>query len=251
MEAPGISARRLRELQERFAELEPTIPDGPEKAALSALHGMVQEMLRILRDTTAGGDGRTAAASGPTLEEIALLYRKAPPMEGEAESTPLPPGTPAPDFRLRDGDGNTVSLADFRGRKLLVVVYPLDWSPACSDQLSLYQNELDEFARRGLDVVAISVDSIYSHGAWAAVRGITFPLLADFHPKGEVAQRYSAWRNRDGFSERALFVLDGEGVIRHSLVSPRINEVPDIYDLYRVLDEVAPAPAAALTGSRT
>jgi peroxiredoxin len=251
MEAPGISARRLRELQDRFAELEPTIPDGPEKAALSLLHGMVQEMLRLLRDATAAGDGRAVAPAGPTLEDVALLYRQAPPMEGEAESTPLPPGTRAPDFALRDGSANTVSLADYRGRTLVLVFYPLDWSPACSDQLSLYQNELDEFARREVEVVAISVDSIYSHGAWAAVRGITFPLLADFHPKGEVAQRYSAWRNRDGFSERAIFVIDGDGVIRHSLVSPRINEVPDIYDLYRVLDEVAPARTADLSGTRS
>ena len=85
-------------------------------------------------------------------------------------------------------------LEDLRGRPVVIVFYPLDWSPGCSQQLDLYQQELDEFRARGAELVAISVDSLYSHGAWAAVRGITFPLLADFHPKGEVARAYSVWR---------------------------------------------------------
>ncbi|MCL6648356.1 MAG: peroxiredoxin [Chloroflexi bacterium] len=232
--------RRLYELEETFAALAPKLPEGPEKEVISVLHGIIQELWRNLRP---GGAPSTAQL---TLEDIANLYKTAPPMEGEAENTPLPPGTPAPDFSLPDAAGKLVSLRDFRGQPVVLVFYPLDWSPTCSDQLSLYQAEQDEFARRGAQVIGISVDSIYSHGAWAAVRGLTFPLLSDFEPKGEVARRYQVYRSRDGFSERALYIIDLEGVIRYAHVSPKLNHVPDIYELYRALDELqAGVPAAA------
>ena len=107
-----------------------------------------------------------------------------------------------------------------------------------SEELELYQNEIDEFDRRGAKLVGISVDSVYSHGAWAAVRGISFPLLADFNPKGDVARRYGVYRDADGFSERALYVIDADGVIRYSHVSPELHHVPDIYQLFRALDDL-------------
>src|SRR5437867_7569883 len=95
-----------------------------------------------------------------------------------------------------------------------------------------------------VSVLGISVDSIYSHGAWAAVRGITFPLLADFHPKGAVAEAYRVYRGTDGFSERALYVVDADGVIRYSHVSPFLHHVPDIRELFGALDRVAPPQPA-------
>jgi peroxiredoxin len=162
----------------------------------------------------------------------------------------IPEGTRAPDFELPDASGKLVRLSDFRGRPVVIAFYPLDWSPTCSDQLSLYQSELQEFEKLGAQVIGISVDSIYSHGAWAAVRGIKFPLLADFNPKGAVAQRYNAWRERDGFSERALYVVDGAGVIRYSHISPELHKIPDIYELFDVLEKISEArePAAARGG---
>jgi peroxiredoxin len=183
-----------------------------------------------------------------TLEDIANMYKQARPMEGAALNTPLPVGKPAPDVALRDPNGQLVRLSDYRGKPVVLVFYPLDWSPGCSDQLSLYQSELAEFERRGAQILAISVDSIYSHGAWAAVRGLSFPLLADFHPKGEVARRYQVYREPDGFSERALYIIDGEGVIRYAHVSPQLNHVPDIYELFEALDAVAAPAAEALLG---
>jgi peroxiredoxin len=127
-----------------------------------------------------------------------------------------------------------------------VVFYPLDWSPGCSQQLDLYQQEIDEFQRRGAQLLAVSVDSVYSHGAWAAVRGISFPLLADFHPKGEVARRYGVWRDPDGFSERALYVVDPHGKIAWAHVSPYVHHIPDIYELLGALDAAGVRePAAA------
>jgi peroxiredoxin len=119
------------------------------------------------------------------------------------------------------------------GQPLVLVFYPLDWSPGCSQQLDLYQHELREFERRGAKVAAISVDNMYSHGAWAAVRGISFPLLADFNPKGEVARKYRVYRDVDGFSERALYVVDSDGVIPYSHVSLFVHHIPDIYELYK------------------
>ena len=228
--------RAIHDLEQEFAGLAGEIPESPEKRAISLLHGIVMEMWRTQgAEASANGDGDWA------WPDVAELYRNAPSMEGEAVNRPLPPGTPAPDFELRDPSGNAVRLRDLRGRPVVIVFYPLDWSPGCSQQLELYQMEIDEFARRDAELLAISVDSLYSHGAWAAVRGLTFPLLADFHPKGAVARDYSVWREQDGFSERALYVLDADGVIRYSHVTPYLHHVPDIYELLEAVDEAAAA----------
>jgi len=228
--------RAIHDLEQEFAGLAGEIPESPEKRAISLLHGIVMEMWRAQgAETSANGDGDWA------WPDVAELYRSAPPMEGEAVNTPLPPGTQAPDFELRDPSGNAVGLHDLRGRPVVIVFYPLDWSPGCSQQLDLYQMEIDEFRRRDAELLAISVDSLYSHGAWTAVRGLTFPLLADFHPKGAVARDYSVWREQDGFSERALYVLDADGVIRYSHVAPYLHHVPDIYELLEAVDEAAAA----------
>ena len=228
--------RAIHDLEQEFAGLAGEIPESPEKRAISLLHGIVMEMWRTQgAEASANGDGDWP------WPDVAELYRSAPPMEAEAVSTPLPPGTQAPDFELRDPSGNAVRLHDLRGRPVVIVFYPLDWSPGCSQQLDLYQMEIDEFRRRDAELLAISVDSLYSHGAWTAVRGLTFPLLADFHPKGAVARDYSVWREQDGFSERALYVLDADGVIRYSHVTPYLHHVPDIYELLEAVDEAAAA----------
>jgi peroxiredoxin len=223
--------RRLHELEQRFGSLFNQINDSPQKEAFSVLHGMMQELWRHLRRSSSPLSER-----GLGIADISELYRHAPKMEGEARHSPLPPGTPAPDFALKDASGRVVRLGDYRGQPTVLVFYPLDWSPGCSQQLDLYQQELDEFERRRARILGISVDSLYSHGAWAAVRGIEFPLLADFHPKGEAARRYHVYRDEDGFSERALYVVDGDGIIRYSHVSPFLHHVPDVYELFAALD---------------
>jgi peroxiredoxin len=226
-------SRRLHELEEAFASLATQLPEGAVKEGFSLLHAMQQELWRNLRPGTP-----ETSASGLTITDIANLYKSAPKMGGSAQHTPLPVGTPAPEFSLPDANGQQVALADLRGSPVVLVFYPLDWSPTCSDQLSLYQSEAAEFARLGAKVVGISVDSIYSHGAWAAVRGLTFPLLADFEPKGAVARRYQVYREGDGFSERALYIIDSDGIIRYSHVSPELDHVPDIYDLFHLLESL-------------
>lgn len=220
---------RLHALEERFAALEAELQASPEKEAISLLHGMLQELWRRV-------EAPAPAPGGLGLEDIRNLYTRAPKMEGPAMTTPLPEGTMAPDFALPDANGQLVRLSELRGQPVVLVFYPLDWSPGCSQQLDLYQSELAEFERRGARLLGISVDSIYSHGAWAAVRGLGFPLLSDFHPKGQVARQYRVYRETDGFSDRALYVVDPQGYIRYARVSPYLHHVPPIEELFAALD---------------
>jgi peroxiredoxin len=133
---------------------------------------------------------------------------------------PLPPGTEAPGFELASSPNQTVSLAELRGRPVILAFYPEDWSPVCSDQLALYQQLLPEFQKFDAALLGISVDSVWSHLAFAKDRNLHFPLLADFEPKGEVARAYQAYRAKDGTSERALYVIDADGIVRWSYISP-------------------------------
>jgi peroxiredoxin len=138
----------------------------------------------------------------------------------DQRSAPLPPGTEAPEFRLPCTPDQTLSLAEFRGQPVILAFYPEDWSPVCSDQLALYQELLPEFQKFNAELLGISVDGIWSHLAFAKDRNLHFPLLADFEPKGEVARTYQVYRATEGTSERALYVIDGDGVVRWSYVSP-------------------------------
>src|SRR5947208_311755 len=135
-------------------------------------------------------------------------------------ATPLPLGSPAPEFALPSTPDQRVSLAEFRGQPVILAFYPEDWSPVCSDQLALYQELLPEFQRFNAELVGISVDGIWSHLAFAKDRNLHFPLLADFEPKGEVARTYQVYRATEGTSERALYVIGADGIVRWSYVSP-------------------------------
>lgn len=135
-------------------------------------------------------------------------------------SCPLPPGSRAPSFQLAVTPAESVSLADCAGSPVVLAFYPADFSPVCSDELALFNELLPELQRHGARMFGVSVDSVWSHAAFARQRGIRFPLLADFHPKGDMSRRYHAWREAEDVSERALYVLDGDGVIAWSHVSP-------------------------------
>jgi peroxiredoxin len=159
-------------------------------------------------------------------------------------SDPLEPGTQAPDWELKATPDQTVKLSDFRGRDLIIAFYPADWSPVCTDQMALYNEILPEFKRLGAELVGISIDHAWCHVAFAQSRKLRFPLLADFHPKGEVAQHYGVYDENIGMSERALFVLDGEGVIRWSYVSP-IGVNPGADGILAALESMVREPATA------
>jgi peroxiredoxin len=130
------------------------------------------------------------------------------------------PGTPAPEFTLHSTPDQRVSLSEFRGRPVILAFYPADWSPVCGDQMSLYNQILPEFRRHQAELIGISVDGSWCHDAFATDRKLHFPLLADFEPKGAVARAYGVYRETEGTSERALFVIDVEGIIRWSYISP-------------------------------
>src|SRR3954466_8797999 len=105
----------------------------------------------------------------------------------------LQPGTEAPAWELNATPDQKVRLGDFRGRALIMAFYPADWSPVCTDQMALYNEILPEFKRLGAELVGISIDHAWCHGAFASSRNLQFPLLADFHPKGEVARQYGVY----------------------------------------------------------
>ncbi|MDR3574462.1 MAG: redoxin domain-containing protein [Anaerolineaceae bacterium] len=132
----------------------------------------------------------------------------------------LQAGTTAPDFTLFSTPDQAVSLHEFSGKPVVLAFYPADWSPVCSDQMSLYNEILPEFRRFQAQLFGISVDSKWSHLAFAKNRKLHFPLLADFEPKGAVSRLYGAYREQEGTSGRALFVIDPQGVIRWSYLSP-------------------------------
>jgi peroxiredoxin len=156
----------------------------------------------------------------------------------------LEPGTVAPDWELDAKPDQKLRLGDFRGRALIMAFYPADWSPVCTDQMALYNEILPEFHRLGAEVVGVSVDSVWCHEAFAGSRNLRFPLLADFHPKGEVAQAYGVFDDETGTSERALFVVNPDGVIHWSYVSP-VGVNPGADGILAALEGIAPQPAIA------
>jgi peroxiredoxin len=150
-------------------------------------------------------------------------------------------GTEAPDFTLHTTPDQSVSLREFRGQPVILTFYPADWSPVCGDQLALYNEVLDEFRRFDAVLIGISVDGIWCHLAFAHDRHLHFPLLADFEPKGEVARRYGVYRPQDGTSERALFVVDANGIIRWTHVAP-VGINPGADGILRALESLSGAP---------
>jgi peroxiredoxin len=132
----------------------------------------------------------------------------------------LPPGTSAPEFTLHVTPDQSLSLSELRGQPVILAFYPADWSPVCGDQMALFNEILPEFQKFKAELLGISVDGVWCHEAFAKDRHLHFPLLADFEPKGAVAQKYGAYRKMEGFCERALFVINKNGIITWSYCSP-------------------------------
>lgn len=154
----------------------------------------------------------------------------------------LAAGTRAPDFTLPKSPTETLTLAELKGRPAILVFYPADWSPVCGDELALFNEVLPEFERYDAQVVGVSVDGPWCHKAYAESRKISFPLLSDFEPKGEVSRKYQAYR-QEGVSERALFVVDAGGVIRWSYLSD-VGVNPGADGVLQALEQLA-QPAGA------
>jgi peroxiredoxin len=152
----------------------------------------------------------------------------------------IEPGSPAPDFTLSDQDGNRVSLGDFRGRTVVLVFYPADFSRVCTDQLNVYQEVLPQLDERGAQLLGISVDGAFCHKAFQEQQGLTIALLADFHPKGEVARAYGVWSEDHGVASRALVMVGPDGLVKWSYLSPPL-EVPGANLIFDALEQRTPA----------
>lgn len=163
-------------------------------------------------------------------------------------------GTKAPDFTLASSAaaaageaGKTVSLHDFAGKNVILVFYPADWSAVCGDELAIYNEILPMFEKLNAVLLAISVDSAFCHQAFKENRGFKMELLADFHPKGAVAKLYGVYDEKDGFSERALFVVDKTGAIRYSYLSP-MDVNPGASEILKTLKEIENKKGEAQNG---
>jgi peroxiredoxin len=146
-------------------------------------------------------------------------------------------GTPAPDFALPDQDGNEVTLESLRGKRVVLVFYPSDFSPVCTDQLNVYQEVLGELRERGAELYGVSVDSAWTHKAFQQHLGVDIPLLADFHPKGAVARLYGVYSEEFGVSARALVMVGPDGRVVWSHRSPSPLEIPGANLIFDALDE--------------
>jgi peroxiredoxin len=165
-------------------------------------------------------------------------------MYSQKRRSALQPRTPAPDFNLRSTPDQWLTLNEFRGQPVVLAFYPADWSPVCGDQMTLYNEILKEFHDLGAELIGISVDGAWCHAAFARDRKLHFPLLADFEPKGDVARRYGVYRDKDGVSERALFVIDADGKVHWSYVSP-IGVNPGADGILSALEELQNKKATA------
>jgi peroxiredoxin len=157
---------------------------------------------------------------------------------------PLKPNTPAPDFALLDSDGNRISLRGYRGRNLVLAFYPADWTQFCSDELTLFQETLDEFRRYNAEVLGLSCDSHHSHRAWAERLKLSMPLLSDFWPHGEVARQYGLFRDGEGTSDRALVFIDVAGTIREIWVAEDPDIAPGLNLVFDALERLRPTQSA-------
>jgi peroxiredoxin len=152
-------------------------------------------------------------------------------------------GEQAPDFTLHSTPDQTVTLSQLRGRPVVLAFYPADWSPVCGDQMALYNELRSEFGRFHAQVIGISVDGAWCHAAFAQERKLHFPLLADFEPKGAVAQAYGVYQVPEGVSQRALFVIDGDGIVRWTHVSP-VGINPGADGILDALEKLPPIAGA-------
>ena len=132
----------------------------------------------------------------------------------------LQKGDKAPDFQLFATPDQRISLKELKGKNVILAFYPADWSPVCSDQMALYNEMLKYFNKYDATILGLSVDSKWCHLAFSDSRKLHFPLLADFEPKGEVSKLYGVYNEEEGECERALFVINKEGEVVWSYLSP-------------------------------
>jgi mycoredoxin-dependent peroxiredoxin len=150
----------------------------------------------------------------------------------------LKAGDPAPDFTLPSTVGEKVTLSDYKGKKnVILLFYPLDFSPVCSVENKQCAEMLPKQGGGDVEILGISVDSLWSHKAFAAQQGIAYPLLADFNPRGAVAQKYGVYLDEKGFAARTAFIIGKDGKIKDVVAS----DVPVARDIARLIEKARAA----------
>lgn len=147
-------------------------------------------------------------------------------------------GEPAPDFVLKDQNQKEVRLSDYRGKNTVIVFYPLDWSPVCTNEHACFVSELKRFEKLNAQILGLSVDSVWSHKAWAEKLGIQYPLLADFHPRGAVADKFGVYLGDKGITARAIAVVDRGGNLAW-FKQYEILQVPEVGEVAAALEKLA------------
>lgn len=143
---------------------------------------------------------------------------------------PIGVGNTAAAFTLKDQSQKEVKMSDFAGKNVVIVFYPLDWSPTCTNEHACFVNELKQFEKLNAQVLGVSVDSTWSHKAFAEKMGITYPLLADFQPRGVLAERYGVYHADKGISGRAIAIVDKAGKVAW-LKKYDFTTVPDLNEV--------------------
>ena len=146
-------------------------------------------------------------------------------------------GQPAPEFALKDQSQKDVKLSDYRGKNVVMIFYPLDWSPVCTNEHACFVNDLKEFEKLNAQVLGLSVDSVWSHKAFADKMGIQYPLLADFQPRGAVAEKFGFYLADKGITGRAVVIIDKDGKIAW-VKDVGIPNVPDMKEVSQALEQL-------------
>lgn len=152
-------------------------------------------------------------------------------------------GQRAPDFALPNQDKKEVKLSEFAGKKNVVLVfYPLDWSPVCTNEHACFVNDMKQFETLDAEVLGVSVDSVWSHKAFADKMGIKYSLLADFHPKGAMSEKYGTYLGDKGITGRAVIIVNKSGNVAW-MKNYDIPVVPDLKEVAAALSQVKAATA--------
>jgi peroxiredoxin len=146
-------------------------------------------------------------------------------------------GQPAPEFTLKDQNQKEVRLSDYQGKNVVIVFYPLDWSPVCTNEHACFVNEMKNFEKLNAQILGLSVDSIWSHKAWAEKMGISYPLLADFQPRGSVADKFGVFLADKGITGRAIAIIDKQGNLAW-FKNYEISQVPDVAEVAGALGKL-------------
>lgn len=143
-------------------------------------------------------------------------------------------GDPAPEFTLKGHDDKDYRLSDYRGQKVVLIFYPLDFSPVCTQEHACVRDDLKAFRNSGATVFGISVDSVWAHKAFAREMGLSYPLLADFHPRGAVAEKYGVYLPDHGISGRVTIIVGPDGRVA-DVMSYDIPTVPETAPVLKAL----------------